>query len=121
MEQLIDEIYSEFDPSIVVRSAKHKSFYEKEVKWKALEKIQGIRAISKGVEALAVLEYNRPLRSEKSFRVRRTNAKLFAIEESFLKVVSLHRGIFAIIYLVALLGDFSNIAVFKKDKLIGKL
>lgn len=92
MEQLIDEIYSEFDPSIVVRSAKHKSFYEKEVKWKALEKIQGIRAISKGVEALAVLEYNRPLRSEKSFRVKRTNAKLFAIEESFLNVVSIDQN-----------------------------
>jgi lipoprotein-releasing system permease protein len=92
MEQLIDKIYSEFDPSIVARSAKKKSFYEAQVNWKSLSQIEGIRSIAKGVEALAVLEYNRPVGSEKSFRVKRTNAKLYAVDTSFLDVISIEKN-----------------------------
>ena len=90
MEQLIDQIYSEFDPSIVVRSSKGKAFYERDVDWGALKKINGISSISSGVEALAVLEYNRPVSSEKTFRVKRTNTKLYAIDSSFLDVISIN-------------------------------
>ena len=90
MEQLIDQIYSEFDPSIVVRSSKGKAFYERDVDWNALHKIKGVSSISKGVEALAVLEYSRPISSEKTFRVKRTNAKLYAIDSSFLDVISIN-------------------------------
>jgi lipoprotein-releasing system permease protein len=89
MEQLIDQIYSEFDPSIVVRSSKGKAFYERDVNWDALKTIQGTSYMSKGVEALAVLEYNRPISSEKTYRVKRTNAKLFAVDSSFLKVIAI--------------------------------
>lgn len=89
MEDLIDQIYSEFDPSIVVRSANEKSFVDKEINWKALHKIKGVSSIASGVEELAVIEYNRPVASEKSFRVKRTNAKLYAIDSSFLKVIGL--------------------------------
>ena len=92
MEQLIDEIYSEFDASIVVRSSKGKAFYERDVDWAALKKIQGISSMSSGVEALAVLEYSRPISSEKTFRVRRTNAKLFATDSSFLDVISIQNN-----------------------------
>ena len=92
MEQLIDQIYSEFDPSIVVRSSKGKAFYERDVDWVALKKINGISSMSSGVEALAVLEYNRPVSSEKTFRVKRTNTKLYAIDSSFLDVISINKN-----------------------------
>lgn len=91
MEDLIDQIYSEFDPSIVVRSANEKSFLDKEVNWEALNAIKGVSFVASGVEELAVIEYNRPVASEKSFRVKRTNAKLYAIDSSFLKVIALSK------------------------------
>ncbi len=90
MEQLIDQIYSEFDPSLVARSSKGKVFYEREIDWAALRKIKGISSISSGIEALAVVEYNRPVVNEKTFRVKRTNAKLFAVDSSFLDVIAIH-------------------------------
>ena len=92
MEDLIDQIYSEFDPSIVVQSKKEKSFLEKEIDWRRLKSLEGVAAVASGVEALAVLEYNRPLAQSQTYKVKRTNAKLYAVDTSFLSVISIEKN-----------------------------
>ena len=89
MEKLIDQIYSEFDASITVTPKSGKTFLEKEIDWNALSKIDGIKTIAKGREELIVIEYGLPLHEQKDYRIKRTNAKLYAIDPPFLEVIQL--------------------------------
>ena len=89
MEKLIDQIYSEFDASITVTPKSGKTFSEKEVDWKAIESIEGVSTLAKGREELIVIEYGLPLHEQKDYRIKRTNAKLYAIDPAFLEVIHL--------------------------------
>jgi len=87
MEKLIDRIYSEFDPSITITPASGKTFFEQDVDWESLSSVDGIKVISKGHEELVVLEYSMPLEEEMDYRVKRTNARLYGVEDSFLELI----------------------------------
>ena len=88
MEKLIDRIYSEFDASITVTPKSGKTFSEKEVDWKSLSTVEGIKTVAKGREELVVIEYALPLHEQKDYRIKRTNAKLYAVETPFLEVIN---------------------------------
>ena len=92
MEKLIDQIYSEFDASITVTPKSGKTFSEKEIDWKALSSIEGIKTVAKGREELIVIEYGLPLHEQKDYRIKRTNAKLYAIDPAFLEVIQLNEN-----------------------------
>ncbi len=87
MEKLIDKIYSEFDASISITPAEGKSFSEKEINWRGLSEVKGVQTYAKGHEELVVLEYSIPVKEEKEYRVKRTNAKLYGVDESFLEII----------------------------------
>ena len=89
MEKLIDRIYSEFDASITVTPKTGKTFSEQEVDFGALSSIKGISTVAKGREELIVIEYGLPLHEQKDYRIKRTNAKLYAIDPAFLEVIKL--------------------------------
>ena len=89
MEKLIDQIYSEFDASITITPAKGKSFSEKEINWAQLTSIKGIKNISKGREELIVIEYGQPIQGQEDYRIKRTNAKLYAVDNDFLKLINI--------------------------------
>jgi lipoprotein-releasing system permease protein len=95
MEKLIDQIYSEFDASITITPTKGKTFSEAEVNWKELASIKGVKTIAKGREELIVLEYGQPIEEQKDYRIKRTNAKLYAVDDAFLDLTALpnhHKG-----------------------------
>lgn len=91
MEKLIDKIYSEFDPSITITPASGKTFFEQDVNWESLSKVDGIKVLSKGHEELVVLEYSRPLEEEMDYRVKRTNARLYGVDDSFLELIQANK------------------------------
>ena len=91
MEKLIDRIYSEFDSSITVTPREGKTFSEKEIDWKSISSLKGIRSLSKGREELVVIEYGVPLGEQKKYRIKRTNAKLYAIDSNFLEVIEIKK------------------------------
>ena len=95
MEKLIDQIYSEFDASITITPKKGKTFSETEINWKELASIKGVKTIAKGREELIVLEYGQPIEEQKDYRIKRTNAKLYAVDDAFLELTDLpnhHKG-----------------------------
>ena len=95
MEKLIDQIYSEFDASITITPKKGKTFSETEINWNALSSINGVKTIAKGREELIVLEYGQPIEEQKDYRIKRTNAKLYAVDDAFLELTDLpnhHKG-----------------------------
>lgn len=87
MEKLIDRIYSEFDSSITITPASGKTFFEQEVDWESLSSVDGIKVLSKGHEEIVVLEYSIPLKEEMDYRVKRTNARLYGVDDSFLELI----------------------------------
>ena len=89
MEKLIDRIYSEFDASITITPATGKTFSESEINWRDLSATQGVRTIAKGREELIVIEYGLPIEEKKDYRIKRTNAKLYAVDDAFLDLIHL--------------------------------
>ena len=89
MEKLIDQIYSEFDASITITPKKGKTFSEKEINWNELSSIPGIKTVSRGREELIVIEYGQALEDQKDYRIKRTNAKLYAVDDDFVEVINL--------------------------------
>ncbi len=90
MEKLIDQIYSEFDASITITPRKGKTFSENEINWNDLSSTNGVKTIAKGREELIVLEYGQPIEEQKDYRIKRTNAKLYAVDDAFLELTNLH-------------------------------
>jgi lipoprotein-releasing system permease protein len=91
MEKLIDRIYSEFDASITITPAKGKTFSEKEINLGKLSSIEGVETLAKGREELIVIEYGQPIEGQKDYRIKRTNAKLYAVDDPFLKLIDLNK------------------------------
>ena len=54
------------------------------INWAQLTSIKGIKNISKGREELIVIEYGQPLQGQEDYRIKRTNAKLYAVDNDFL-------------------------------------
>ena len=89
MEKLIDQIYGEFDASISITPTTGKTFSEEEIDVKAISSMQGVKTLAKGREELIVIEYGQPIEEQKDYRIKRTNAKLYAVDDSFLELIQL--------------------------------
>ena len=62
---------------------------------KELSSIKDVKTIAKGREELIVLEYGQPIEEQKDYRIKRTNAKLYAVDDAFLELTDLpkhHKG-----------------------------
>lgn len=78
---MVERLYSEFDAEIVVRSTQGKTFDEKTIPLETLKKLPEIAYISKGIEEVVILKH------EKKW----ANAKLYGVEESFLKLIHVEK------------------------------
>ena len=68
---------------------KENLFQKKEINWAQLTSIKGIKNISKGREELIVIEYGQPIQGQEDYRIKRTNAKLYAVDNDFLKLINI--------------------------------
>ena len=80
---MIEILYSEYDSDITITSSHSKTFYEKEINWNELSKIQGLKSYSKAIEEVVVL------RHEKKW----VNATLVGVENNFLETIDLQKNL----------------------------
>lgn len=71
---MVESLYSDFDTSITIRSKESKTFLDNEVNFKELQKIAGVKWVSKAVEETVVLKHEQ----------KWVNASLTGIDSSFL-------------------------------------
>jgi len=79
IEQMVEKLYSDFDPDITIRSAKGKTFFNNQIDLKTIQKIPGVQTISKGIEQVVVLKHEN----------KWVNAKLIGVEENFLQITKM--------------------------------
>ena len=81
IESMVEELYSEFDSDIVIRSSRGKTFNENQIDFNILEKITGVKRVSKSIEEVVVLKNDK----------KWVNAKMIGIEPSFLMISKMQK------------------------------
>ncbi|MFA7272586.1 MAG: FtsX-like permease family protein [Crocinitomicaceae bacterium] len=76
IEEMVEKLYSDFDPDITIRSAKGKTFFENQIDFNAIQSMPGIETIAQGIEEVVVLKHEN----------KWVNAKLIGVEDNFLKI-----------------------------------
>lgn len=78
IEKMIEQLYSEFDPDVIVRASVGKSFSENRLDLKELNKVEGVRNVSRVLEEIVILKHED----------KWVNANLYAVDSSFLTMAS---------------------------------
>jgi lipoprotein-releasing system permease protein len=76
IEEMVEKLYSDFDPDITIRNAKGKTFYENQINVKDIESVSGVKTSSLGLEEVVVLKH------EKKW----VNANLIGVDAKFFDV-----------------------------------
>lgn len=74
IEQMIEKLYSDFDPDISITSSEGKSFDEKSINLKEVLKMKGIVNVSRAVDEIVVIKHEQ----------KWVNARMIGIDSSFL-------------------------------------
>jgi lipoprotein-releasing system permease protein len=81
IESMVEDLYSEFDSDIIIRSTKGKTFDVTTLNTKELQNIPGVESVCKAVEEIVVL------RHEKKW----VNAKMIGVEENYLQMANVQK------------------------------
>ena len=79
IESMVEKLYTEFDPTIIIRSNQRKTFSEKTLKISKIKSLPFVENTSKAIEEIVVL------RNEKKW----VNAKIIGVENTFLKMAKI--------------------------------
>ncbi len=82
IEQMVEQLYSEYDSNLTIRSVKGKTFDESTLNLKAIKSTPGVVLTSKAIEEIVVLKHEQ----------KWVNARMIGIEPAFLEMadVSAH-------------------------------
>lgn len=80
IEHMIEKLYSDFDPDITIRSAQGKTFPEELLDLTSIQKMNGVRSISRAVEEVVVIKH------EKKW----INATMIGVDTAFLQMSGLN-------------------------------
>ena len=81
IEKMIEQLYSEFDPPITIQHIQRKTFFDNELDLRKLQKIPGVKSVSKEIEEIVVLRHEQ----------KWINARLYGVEKSFLRECHLQK------------------------------
>ena len=81
IESMVEDLYSEFDADIIIRSTKRKTFDQNTLNLKDIQSIQGVQATCRAVEEIVVL------RHEKKW----VNAKMIGVEDNYLQMAHVQK------------------------------
>ncbi len=76
IETMVENLYSEFDSDVVIRSSFGKTFNERRINFDKLNKIEGVKCSSRAIEEVVVLK------NQKKW----VNSKMVGVDPSFLKM-----------------------------------
>jgi lipoprotein-releasing system permease protein len=79
IETMVEKLYSEYDPSIIIRSTTRKTFDANTLYIKSIKRLPFIENTSKAIEEIVIL------RNQKKW----VNAKIVGVEESFMKMAKI--------------------------------
>jgi lipoprotein-releasing system permease protein len=79
IESMVEKLYSDFDPSIIIRSLKRKTFDESTLNVKKILKLPYVNGHTKAIEEIVIL------RNQKKW----VNAKVIGVENSFMKMAKI--------------------------------
>ena len=79
IEEMVEKLYSDFDPDITIRNAKGKTFYDNQIDIKDIESVSGVKTSSFGLEEVVVLKH------EKKW----VNANLIGVDAKFFDVAKI--------------------------------
>ncbi len=79
IEKMVEQLYSEYDTNLTIRSTKGKTFDESKLDIDAIQKIKGVYLTSKAIEEIVVLKHEQ----------KWVNARMIGIEPSFLKMTNM--------------------------------
>ncbi len=83
IEKMVEQLYSEYDTNLTIRSTKGKTFDESTLDIEAIQKINGVYLTSKAIEEIVVLKHEQ----------KWVNARMIGIEPSFLKMTNMPKHI----------------------------
>lgn len=83
IEKMVEQLYSEYDTNLTIRSTKGKTFEESKLDIDAIQKIKGVYLTSKAIEEIVVLKHEQ----------KWVNARMIGIEPSFLKMTNMPKHI----------------------------
>lgn len=78
---MVEDLYSEFDSDIIIRSKQRKTFDEKTIDLRAIQSVSGVTLTCKAVEEIVVL------RHEKKW----VNAKMIGVEDNYLQMANVQK------------------------------
>ncbi len=79
IESMVEKLYTEFDPAIIIRSNQRKTFNEKTLNINKIKKLSFIENSTKAIEEIVVL------RNQKKW----VNARIIGVEKSFMKMAKI--------------------------------
>jgi len=81
IEQMIDRMYSEFDTDLTIISKNSKTFHSSQIDITKINKIEGVKSISRSIEELVILKNGD----------KWVNAKLIGVDSSFLGIANMNK------------------------------
>lgn len=78
IESMVERLYSSFDSNLTIQAKTGKTFDENTIDMRRIRQLEGVGKVSKAIEEIVILKH------EKKW----VNARLFAVEEDFLKLAS---------------------------------
>jgi len=81
IEKMVESLYSDFDTAITIRAKHSKTFYENQVPFEKLKKIEGVALLSKAVEETVVLKHEQ----------KWLNASILGVEPNFLLMTDMKK------------------------------
>lgn len=83
IEEMVVNLYSEFEPDIKITYKKGKTFNENQIKLKELESVEGVNSHSKVIEEITILKHEE----------KWVNATMLGVEDSYLKMSNMQSKI----------------------------
>lgn len=83
IEQMIEKLYSDFDPDISISSAEGKTFDENSIDLRQVRAVEGVVNVSKAVDEIVVIKHEQ----------KWVNARMVGIDSSFLEIARMKQHI----------------------------
>lgn len=81
IETMVEQLYSEYDSNLTIRSSKGKTFDESTLDLQKIKSVKGVKYVSRAIEEIVVLKHEQ----------KPANARMIGVEGDFLRIADMER------------------------------
>lgn len=81
IETMVEQLYSEYDSNLTIRSSKGKTFDESTLDLQKVKSVKGVKYVSRAIEEIVVLKHEQ----------KPANARMIGVEGDFLRIADMER------------------------------